>query len=154
VLGDGTPWRPLIDVRDMAQAMEWAVRRDANLGGRFLVVNTSADAANYQVRDLATAMADAAPGTVVDINTQAPADSRSYKVDFSRFAELAPRHQPQFNLANSIGLLKSGLERMGFANADFRTSQLMRLRVLDRHMAEGRLLPTLRWADIRNDRPN
>ncbi len=29
VLSDGTPWRPLIDVRDMARAIEWAITRDA-----------------------------------------------------------------------------------------------------------------------------
>ena len=27
VLSDGTPWRPLIDVRDMARAIEWAITR-------------------------------------------------------------------------------------------------------------------------------
>ena len=28
VLSDGTPWRPLINVRDMARAIEWAIERD------------------------------------------------------------------------------------------------------------------------------
>lgn len=147
VLSDGTPWRPLIDVRDMARAIEWAVRRDPKEGGRFLVVNTSTDAANYQVRDLAAAVAEAVPGTKVEINTAAPADSRSYKVDFSLFASLAPKHQPTVSLSQSIGLLKSGLEGMGFNDAEFRSSQLMRLRVLDRHIADGRLLANLRWGD-------
>jgi UDP-glucose 4-epimerase len=145
VLSDGTPWRPLIDVRDMARAMEWAIGRCPDQGGRVLVVNASADAANHQVRDLAHAVADAAPGTTVEINTQAPADSRSYKVDFSLFAALAPDHQPRISLADSIRMLKQGLERMGFADVDFRNSQLMRLRVLERHMTEGRLSPDLRW---------
>jgi len=148
VLSDGTPWRPLIDVRDMALAMEWATARSPDQGGRFLVVNTSCDKANYQVRDLATAAAEAVPGASVEINTAAPADSRSYKVDFSLFAQLAPDHQPRVDLAGSIRGLKQGLEAMGFGDADFRSSQLMRLRVLERHMAEGRLLPDLRWAPL------
>ncbi len=146
VLSDGTPWRPLIDVRDMARAIDWAVSRRPEEGGRMLVVNTSADRANYQVRDLAVAVAEAVPGTTVDINTAAPADSRSYKVDFSLFARLAPRHQPQVTLAGSIAMLKDGLERMGFGDQNFRTSQLVRLQVLDRHIAEGRLTGDLRWA--------
>ena len=29
VLSDGTPWRPLIDVADMARAIEWAIGRSA-----------------------------------------------------------------------------------------------------------------------------
>jgi nucleoside-diphosphate-sugar epimerase len=146
VLSDGTPWRPLIDVRDMARAIEWAVQRGADAGGRFLVVNTSADSANYQVRDLATAVAEAVPGTSVDINLAAPADSRSYKVDFSLYARLAPEHQPEVSIAGSIGMLKSGLEGLGFSDAEFRGSQLMRLQVLDRHIAEGRITADLRWS--------
>ena len=34
VLSDGTPWRPLIDVRDMARAIEWAIARPPEQGGR------------------------------------------------------------------------------------------------------------------------
>ena len=38
VLSDGTPWRPLIDVEDMARAMVWAVGRSTHDGGQFLAV--------------------------------------------------------------------------------------------------------------------
>jgi nucleoside-diphosphate-sugar epimerase len=145
VLSDGTPWRPLIDIRDMSRAIGWAIQRDAEKGGPLLVVNTGAATANYQVKDLANAVASAIPGTEVSINLAAPADSRSYKVDFSLFASLAPDHQPQVDLNASIGMLKDGLEGMGFGDSDFRGSQLMRLKVLERHMSEGRLLPSLKW---------
>src|SRR5205807_1282549 len=37
ILSDGTPWRPLIHVEDMAQAIDWAISRTS--GGDFLVVN-------------------------------------------------------------------------------------------------------------------
>ena len=77
VLSDGSPWRPLIDVADMARAIDWAVSRPADNGGRYLAMNAGADECNYQVRDLANAVADAVPGTKVSINLDAPADSRS-----------------------------------------------------------------------------
>ncbi len=32
VLSDGSPWRPLINVKDMARALEWALERDARSG--------------------------------------------------------------------------------------------------------------------------
>ena len=35
VLSDGTPWRPLIDVRDMALAIEWAATRPADRAASF-----------------------------------------------------------------------------------------------------------------------
>lgn len=145
VLSDGMPWRPLIDVADMARAIEWAATRKPENGGRFLVVNTSTDSANYQVRDLAQAVAAAVPGTTVDINTSAPADSRSYKVDFTLFRTLAPDHQPQLDLAASIKGLIDGMQRMAFKDAEFRNSDFMRLKMLEKHMAEDRLSQDLRW---------
>jgi nucleoside-diphosphate-sugar epimerase len=145
VLSDGTPWRPLIDVRDMARAIEWAVGRPVDSGGPLLVVNVGSDVWNYQVRELAAAVAAAVPGSKVSVNTSAQPDKRSYKVDFGLFRSLAPGHAPCVTLADSIAGLCEGLTSMGFANRDFRNSQHMRLKVLDSHIASGRLLPTLRW---------
>lgn len=146
VLSDGTPWRPLIDVKDMARAIEWAMLRDpAATGGSFLAVNIGSDKWNYQVKDLAAAVAKAIPGTKVSINTSAPPDKRSYRVDFSLFRRLAPQHQPQVSLEQAIGELKVGLSGMRFNDRDFRSSQFMRLKVLERHISEGRLGDDLRW---------
>jgi nucleoside-diphosphate-sugar epimerase len=146
VLSDGTPWRPLIDVRDMARALEWAVKRTPDAGGRFLTVNAGSDEWNYQVKDLAHAVAEAVPGTDVSINKDAPPDKRSYKVNFSLFRALAPGFVPQVSLAESIDGLRRGLSSMGFADADFRNSQNIRLKVLEAHLAAGRLNSDLRWA--------
>ena len=145
VLSDGTPWRPLIDVADMARAIEWAVERLASNGGAMLVVNVGSDVWNYQVKDLATAVAKAVPGTDVSINTDAPPDKRSYRVAFSLYKSLAPAHQPQVTLEAAIIALRDGLTRMGFADKDFRNSTSMRLKVLEAHIALGRLSADLRW---------
>ena len=145
VLSDGTPWRPLIDVEDMARAIFWAIGRDREKGGRFLAVNAGSDDSNYQVRELAEAVARQVPGTKVSINTDAPPDKRSYKVDFSLFRSLAPAHVPRISLDQSITRLRDGLTRMGFADKEFRNSPYMRLKTLERHMAAGRLGADLRW---------
>lgn len=151
VLSDGSPWRPLIDVADMARAIAWAVQRPSSLGGRFLAVNVGSDERNYQVRELAAAVAAQLPGTRVSINHQAPADSRSYRVDFGLYRALAPGHQPQVDLADSIAALIAGLRRMGFADRGFREGGLIRLNVLQRLMAAGMLDPALRWLPPRPD---
>lgn len=148
VLSDGTPWRPLIDVKDMARAIEWAVTRQTANGGQLVRVNTGSDVWNYQVKDLADAVAEAVPGTSVSINTDAPPDKRSYSVDFSMFADLAPRHVPQVTLAQSITALREGLADLGFADDDFRNSQFMRLKVLEKHISQGRLSEDLRWLAV------
>jgi nucleoside-diphosphate-sugar epimerase len=147
VLSDGTPWRPLIDVRDMARAIEWAAFRRPAQGGRMLVVNAGSDARNHQVRDLAHAVAEAVPGARVSINTAAPPDARSYRVDFALFRELAPAHQPEIDLAASIAGLVAGLRAIGFADAEFRRSpRLIRLNTLSALMERGALTRDLRWA--------
>jgi len=145
VLSDGTPWRPLIDVRDMSRAIAWAIERPAANGGALLNVNVGADEWNYQVRALAEAVGAAVPGAEVSINRAAQPDTRSYKVDFSLYRALAPEHQPRMTLASSIALLREGLEAMGFADPNFRASRYMRLKMLEAHRAAGRLDGDLRW---------
>jgi nucleoside-diphosphate-sugar epimerase len=147
VLSDGTPWRPLIDVRDMARAIEWAVERDADAGGDYLVVNAGADAWNYQVHELADVVAKVVPGTEVSINREALPDKRSYRVDFSLFRTLAPAHQPQARLLGTVDLLQKGLRSMDFKDQDFRSSSFMRLQVLADLVLRGMLNSTLEWTD-------
>jgi nucleoside-diphosphate-sugar epimerase len=43
ILSDGTPWRPLIHVKDMAKAIEWAAFRNISPGGAYLSVNVGSD---------------------------------------------------------------------------------------------------------------
>lgn len=144
VLSDGTPWRPLIDVADMARAIEWAIGREAGQGGQVLTVNAGSSRWNLQVRDLAEAVARALPGTSVSIAADAPPDRRSYAVDFGLFERLAPDHQPQVTLDGSIARLRDGLQAMGFADPDFRNGGHMRLKVLGALEAAGALGPDLR----------
>lgn len=152
VLSDGTPWRPLIEVRDMARAIEWAILRRPEEGGRLLSVNAGSDDWNCQVRDLAEAVAREVPGTRVSINTDAPPDRRSYRVDFSLFRRLAPAHQPEIPLAEAVRSLRDGLHAIGFADARFREGRNIRLRVLDTLIASGRLGPDLRPIGARSAR--
>ena len=85
------------------------------------------------------------PGTTVNINSKAPVDSRSYRVDFSLFETLAPNHRPQVTLPQSIAGLISGLRGMGFNDPEFRDSEYMRLRVLRGHIQSRRLSDELTW---------
>ena len=119
LLSDGTPWRPLIHVRDMARAIDWALERATDRSGAFLAVNTGSDEWNYQIRQLADAVAEIVPGVEVSVQEDAAPDARSYKVSFARFRELAPEHQPQVGLQEAIEDLSAGLERMGFSDSGF-----------------------------------
>jgi UDP-glucose 4-epimerase len=145
VMSDGSPWRPLIDVGDMARAIEWALTRDPSEAGPYVAVNVGTDDRNYQVRDLAQAVADAVPGTSVSINRNAPPDKRSYRVDFGLYRKIAPGHQPQVSLEQTIRNLIHGLESMAFSDSKFRTSSFMRIKVLETLIADGALNDALIW---------
>jgi len=145
ILSDGSPWRPLIEVRDMARAIGWAIRRDPG-DDAFLPINTGSDDWNYQVHQLAEAVADTIGGVSLSINAEAPADKRSYRVSFARYRTLAPADaQPQITLDAAIRTLRDGLQAMQFGDARFRDSALMRLGTLDAHREEQRLDDALRW---------
>lgn len=144
VLSDGTPWRPLIDVADMGRAIDWAMTRDPGNGGRMLVINTGANHQNYQVRDIAQAVADALPGTEVSINSDAPVDSRSYKVDFSLFEKLAPGHVPRVLLQDSIRQLIEAVRSARLDDGEA-PDKLIRLKVLQGHLEASRIDQDLRW---------
>lgn len=148
ILSDGTPWRPLIDVKDMARAIEWGVLREQANGGSFVAVNVGSNEWNYQVRDLAAAVADAIPGVSVSINKEAAPDKRSYRVNFDLYRKMAPHHQPQVDLKSSILELRAGLERMNFNDPEFRSSRLMRLLVLNGLRENKAIDENLHWAKI------
>ena len=145
ILSDGTPWRPLIHVSDMGRAIDWATSRKASNGGAMLVVNAGSDEWNYQIKELAAAVANQISGTTVEINLNAAPDKRSYKADFAKFRELAPNHQPQVSLVDAVKGLRDGLLGMNFSNGDFRNSDFMRLNVLKGHISSERMSDHLGW---------
>ncbi len=145
ILSDGTPWRPMINTKDMARAFEWGVIRDPANGGEFLAVNTGCTEWNNQIKPLAEAVAKQIPGASVSTNPDAPPDKRSYRVNFDLYKKLAPSHQPIWNLESTISEIRDNLQEMEFNDPEFRQSQFVRLKILVRHMEQGRLSRNLEW---------
>jgi nucleoside-diphosphate-sugar epimerase len=143
VLSNGSPRRPLIDVNDMARAIDWAITREE--GDDALVINAGHDDANYTVRDIAESVAKAIPGSRVSINVDAPPDKRSYIVDFSLYRKFAPAHQCVVSLAASIASVRDGLRAMGFDQPDVEQTDLIRLRTLRLLQEQGYLRSDLYW---------
>jgi nucleoside-diphosphate-sugar epimerase len=145
ILSDGTPWRPLINVKDMARAFDWAISRESTTDGDFLAVNVGREQGNYQVKELAEAVARMIPGVTVQVNENAQPDKRSYRVNFDLFRQIAPQHQPMYDLDASIIELRDGLHAMDFKDENFRSSFFMRLVQLNHLREKGYLDRTLRW---------
>lgn len=145
ILSDGTPWRPMINTKDMARAIEWGIIREKSNGGSFLAVNTGMNEWNNQIHPLAEAVAREIPGVKVTVNPEAPPDKRSYMVNFDLFKKLAPNHQPIHDLTNTIREIKENLIAIKFNDSNFRESGLIRLRVLDKLQSDHYLNNNLEW---------
>lgn len=145
ILSDGTPWRPLVHVADMSRAIEWALVRPESVGGSFLPINIGSNEWNFQVIELANAVAELVNIDLIEINKDAAPDKRSYRVSFDLFKQLAPAHQPIYSLRDTIRDLKNGLSPLLASLNDFRNSHYIRLKTLSEHIDMGRLGHDLRW---------
>jgi len=145
ILSDGTPWRPMINTKDMARAFEWGVIREKEQGGEFLAVNTGSNEWNNQIAPLAEAVAAQIPGVKVSVNKDAAPDKRSYRVNFDLYKSLAPDHQPIWDLESTIKEIRDNLMEMNFNDPNFRESKLIRLHVLNYLQENGMINPNLEW---------
>ena len=145
ILSDGTPWRPLIHVKDMARAIDWALQREHRDGGSFLTINAGSDAWNYQVKDLAAAVAGLVPNVEISINKDAQPDKRSYRVSFDKFSKLAQGFLPMVDLGSAVKDLRDGIMAMQFRDQEFRTGEFIRLVTLKRLRESKHLTDDLVW---------
>jgi nucleoside-diphosphate-sugar epimerase len=146
ILSNGSPWRPLIHVIDMSRAIEWAILRDKNISTPYLAVNIGSSSWNYQVSELAKAVANNVSNCKVSVNTQDLPDKRSYKVNFDLFGSLAPNHNPIYTLQDTISELIDGISDIRhLISDDFRASEFIRLYILEKYLKNRKLSRDLRW---------
>ncbi len=145
ILSDGSPWRPLIDVKDMSRAIAWAMQRSILNGGKFRSINIGSETNTFQVKELADIVSRLIPNTTISLNTEAPPDKRSYKVDFSLFKELAPNYQPKVKIEKSVFEIINGVKKMNFRDKDFRLSGYMRLNAIKILLSKKLINSELYW---------
>jgi nucleoside-diphosphate-sugar epimerase len=87
---DGTPWRPLVHVEDICEAILLALEAPREAVHN-QVFNVGSDEQNYRIREIAEIVAEAFPGCVVTYGPPS-ADNRSYRVSFGKIR----RHLPGF----------------------------------------------------------
>ena len=145
VLSDGSPWRPMIHVVDMARAINWSI--EVKIKKNFLAINAGSSSMNYQIKDIAKKVGKIIKGTNISINSAALPDKRSYKVNFSKFEKINKKFKPIYDLRNSIIDLKKNLIKDKFKIKNFRDSQFIRLKVLEKLLFKKILNNNLYWND-------
>ncbi len=145
IKSDGTPWRPLVHVRDICAAViaVLAAERETVHNEAFNVGSTSE---NYQVRDVAELVREAVPGSEVAYSPGATADARDYRVDFSKISEKVPGFQPQWTVPDGIAEMRDAFEAAGLTLEDLEGERFVRLKRVRALMDQGAIGSDLRLA--------
>ena len=143
IMSDGTPWRPIVHVQDIARAFAVALvaPRDAIHNQAF---NVGATGENYQARELAEIVRATVPACTVEYATDAGPDPRSYRVDFSKLTRIFPDLRPQWNAAFGAKDLYAALQEAQVTLAEFQGRKYIRLAQIKHLLDLGRLDNTLR----------
>jgi nucleoside-diphosphate-sugar epimerase len=144
VASDGTPWRPLVHVEDIARAFVavLAAPRERVHNEAFNVGQT---AENYQVRDVARMVTDIVSGSRVRYAPGGGPDPRCYRVSCDKLASRLPGFRPRFTVRTGIEQLYDAYRVVPLTMPDF-TERYVRLRHVRRLLDERRLDGFLRWA--------
>src|SRR4029450_3973301 len=140
---DGTPWRPLVHIRDMHSAFIAALTapREAVHDTPFNVGRTRE---NYRIREVAELVAEIVPDCTVAFAPGASADARNYRVDFTRAEQRLPGYAPTWTLRAGIQELYDAYRRHGMTADEFLGPLYYRLRTVRGLQERGVLDAALR----------
>lgn len=140
---DGTPWRPIAHIEDIARAFLAALLAspDQVAGQAFNVGRTDQ---NYRILDIAEAVARAVPGCRIEMAADAGPDKRSYRVNFDKIARTLPDFIPRWDVNLGARQLYESYTASGMTRSDFDGPRYQRTAHVKMLMTEGILDHTLR----------
>jgi nucleoside-diphosphate-sugar epimerase len=144
VMSDGTPWRPLIDVRDLSIIFsEFLTVASEKINGK--VINIGFNQNNFQVKQLVEAVQKNLPHCKTTFTGEHGKDSRSYKVNFDTFQSIFPHIKQRWTIEKSITHLIEQLKIAHFNKNDFISGKYSRLSVLKKLMEDKKIDQNLYW---------
>jgi nucleoside-diphosphate-sugar epimerase len=145
IKSDGTPWRPVVHIRDIAQAFAVLTEAPAE---RFqeIVFNVGRTTENYRVRELAEIVAETVPGCRISYAPGGGPDKRCYRVNCDRIQRTFPEFQPSWTARRGARELHEAFRERGVRVEDFEGDRFQRIAHIRFLMGSGLLDRKLRWA--------
>jgi nucleoside-diphosphate-sugar epimerase len=141
---DGSAWRPLVHVRDIAKATLALLDAPADaIRGRAFNIGT--DEQNYTIRRLAEIVQERLPECEIEYAEGASPDTRSYRVDFSRFHGAFPDCTFEWTAERGADELATAYAAVGLTADELSGERYLRLGRLKHLLADGALGDGLRW---------
>jgi nucleoside-diphosphate-sugar epimerase len=141
---DGTAWRPVVHVEDMARAFLAVLHAERALVHN-QAFNVGRPEENYRIRQLAEIVAETVPGSRIEYAEGAGPDTRCYRVDSSKIARVLPEFKPQWDARRGARELYEAYQRVGLRQEEFEGPHYRRIYHIKQLMSSGQLSPTLRW---------
>jgi nucleoside-diphosphate-sugar epimerase len=147
LMSDGSPWRPLVHVEDIARACLACLDapKDAIHNEAF---NIGTNGENYRVREVAEIVRETVPGVTVEYAAGSGPDPRNYRVDFTKVRTRLPEFKPRWRVPAGARQVYEGLKRHGTAHAEFIGWRFTRLGQIRRLRESGALGADLRWTAV------
>lgn len=147
IKSNGTPWRPVIHVRDVSSAYIAGLVAPLELvsGQAF---NVGIPNGNFTVRDLALAAQRSVPGSSLIFTGEHGSDSRTYQVSFDKIlTQLKSYFKPEWDLDRGGLELVEFFKTVGFKEEHFRGRECNRLKQITHLLSAGQLNSRLRWKE-------
>ena len=141
---DGSPWRPLVHILDIGQAIACTLEapRDAVHNQVF---NVGSSEQNYQVHEVATTVCGVFENCKVSFGASS-GDNRSYRVNFDKISTQLPGFACDWDAAKGAAQLREVFERIDLDTAIFTGRGHTRLKQLEYLMRTKQLDADLFWA--------
>lgn len=143
IKSDGTPWRPIVHIRDITAAVLAALEapQEAIHNQTFNVGQT---AENYRIRDLAAIVADTVPGSRVEYAPDGGPDKRCYRINCDKIRRSLPNFKPQWTARQGAQELYESYRAAGLTRDDVESGRYVRLKHIQRLVKAGQLDASLR----------
>lgn len=148
IKSDGTPWRPLVHVEDIAAAFLAVLQspRDVVHSQAFNVGQTDE---NFRVREVAEMVAEVVKGSRIVYAKGGGPDPRCYRVSCEKIRMTIPQYKPRWTVRAGIEELKDSYRKMRLQREDFVGSRYVRLDRIAELIRNGKLDAELRWSCMR-----
>ena len=140
---DGTPWRPLVHIEDIARAFLAVIEAPRDVV-HLKAYNVGRNEENYRIRDVAEIVEQVVPGSAVRLSDGASPDLRNYRVDCSRIAEELPGFLPQWTVRRGAEELYEAYLQVGLTEEDLTGPRLQRIKHIRAGLAAGTVDEALR----------
>jgi nucleoside-diphosphate-sugar epimerase len=126
MMGDGTPWRPLVHVEDVSQAFQAVLRAPRELV-QSEIFNVGKVDENYRIRDIAEIVRQTVPGCHIEYSKNPSPDRRNCRADFGKIARALPDFKPRWDVRRGAEELFAAYRQIALTLADLEGPKYKRI---------------------------